>query len=184
MSWKSTQSQYGSVAIILHWVSAALILALLALGFLAAHAADPAVAADLLRVHVPLGILVLALTFFRIGWWCIDRRPAPVGHAPRWQVRAEHLVRTLLYLLILLMGASGLGLLALSGAGPVLFLGAPAPLPDFRHYAPMAAHAAGAAALLSLAGLHILAALHHHFVKGDRLLARMWTRPGGAIRER
>ena len=69
--------------------------------------------------------------------------------------------------------ADGIGTMILSGAGAILFFGAPGPLPDFWHFPPMTAHYLGAIALLALAGLHILAALYHQFYKRDRLLARM-----------
>ena len=173
MSWKSSSQRYGAVAIALHWLSAAAILGLFALGFLAAGAADPQTKAALLRGHVPLGILALVLTLLRIFWWLFDRKPERVFGLPAWQALSERVVHTLLYLLILLMGASGIGTMILSGAGAILFFGAPGPLPDFWHYAPMSVHFAGAIALLALAGLHILAALYHQFYKRDRLLTRM-----------
>ncbi len=175
MAWKSSTDRYGAVAIAVHWVAAAAILALFGLGFLAANTADPALKAGLLRGHVPLGIFALALTVFRIVWWFFDRRPAPLLGLPGWQAVSERIVRVLLYVLILVMGASGIGVMVLSGAPAILFFGSPRPLPNFWNYPPMAAHFAGAFALLGLACLHILAALYHQFYKQDRLLARMWT---------
>ncbi len=177
MSWKSSSHQYGGVAIALHWLSAAAILALFALGFLAANTVDSAAKAALLRGHVPLGIIVLVLTLLRIGWWFVDRRPQPLSGMPGWQAASERVVRVLLYALVLVMGASGIATMILSGAGAILFFGAPGPLPDFWRFPPMTAHFAGAIALLALAGLHIAAALYHQFYKRDRLLTRMWTTP-------
>lgn len=173
MSWKSSASRYGSVAIAIHWLSAAAIAALFALGFMAAATVDAAHKADLLRAHAPLGILVLVLTLARLAWWRTDRRPAPQAGQPRWQTRLHGLLRVLLYAFILLMGASGIAMFVLSGAGAVLFFGAAQPLPDFHQYAPRFGHGIGAAALLALAGLHVAAALYHQFVRRDRLLARM-----------
>jgi cytochrome b561 len=175
MSWKSSTQRYGSIAIAIHWVSAIAILAQLAFGFLAASATDPGAEANWLRAHVLLGVFVVTLTLARIGWWFIDRRPAPLDGLRWWQALSERAVRVLLYLLILILGASGIAVIALSGAAGVLFFGAPGPLPDFARYAPMAAHVAAATALLVLAALHILAALYHHFYRRDGLLARMWT---------
>jgi cytochrome b561 len=173
MSWKSSSDRYGHVAVAIHWVSAAAILGLFALGFVAANVADPAQKADLLRAHVPLGLAVVVLTVLRIVWWLVDRRPAPLAGLPRWQTASETAVRRLIYAIIILMGASGIGVLALSGAGAILFLGAPGDLPNLWNYPPMFAHFLGALALLCLAGLHIAAAVYHQFWKGDRLLARM-----------
>ncbi len=59
------------------WCS--LILVLIASGFRAAGTVDPAVKAQLLRIHVPVAIAVLLLTLLRVVWWlAIDRRPDPV----------------------------------------------------------------------------------------------------------
>ena len=173
MSWKASTGRYGAVAIFIHWVSAAAILAMFALGFMAANAADPTTQAALLRFHVPLGLIVLILTVLRLLWWLVDRRPAPLADQPRWQITTERMVRILIYVAILIMGASGIALVVLSGAGAILFFGAPGPLPDFWHFAPMRGHLAAAIVLLALAGLHIVAALHHQFYRRDRLLARM-----------
>jgi cytochrome b561 len=170
---KSDSRRYGAVAITMHWVTAIAILALLLLGFLASRTTDPAVEAALLKVHIPLGTLVLLLTLFRIGWWFFDRRPDQVAGTPNWQHVSERAVRILIYVLLLLMGTSGISLLILSGAAPILFFGAPGPLPDFSAFIPLTAHLVAAIGLLVLAGLHIAAALYHQLVKHDHLLARM-----------
>lgn len=174
MSLKSTDTRYGAVAIVLHWLSALLILMLLALGFASAFSADPAIRLALLRLHAPLGLLVLALTLLRLGWWLFaDRAPHPLTGMSPVRAALERGVRTLLYLVILLMGVSGVGLVALSGAAKPLLLGAAGPLPQFDAYAPLAMHLSAAVALMALVGLHILAALYHQLARRDHLLARM-----------
>ena len=180
MSWKSSTQRYGSVAIAIHWISAAAILIQIGLGFAAASAADTDAQAGLLRAHVVLGIFVVALTMIRLAWWLIDRQPAALAGLPSWQALSERVVRVLLYLLILLLGASGIAVLMLSGAGDILFGGASGALPDFTRFPPMAAHIAAAAMLLGFAALHILAALYHHFWRRDGLLGRMWKARAGA----
>ena len=173
MAARSSIDRYGSVAVAIHWLTAVAIVALVGLGLAAANAADPDLKAALLRAHVPLGTLVLLLTIFRIVWWFIDRRPAPLAGMPRWQVSAEGLVRILLYALILVLGSSGITLIILSGAGAVLFGGAAGPLADFWQFPPMFAHYVAALLLIALAGGHIVAALYHQFFKRDRVLSRM-----------
>jgi cytochrome b561 len=182
MSAKSSASRYGSVAIAVHWLSALAVLALLALGLTAANTADPAVKSALLRIHIPLGTLVLLLTLFRIVWWFIDRRPAPLAGMPRWQISAETVVRVLLYAVVVLLGASGIGLLVLSGAAPILFFHAPGALPDFWQFPPMLVHYAAALLLIALICGHIAAALYHQFLKRDRLLYRMGVGSAPSLR--
>lgn len=173
MPTKSVSDRYGSVAITIHWLTAIAILALLILGVTAANTSDDATKAALLRAHVPLGVLVLVLTLFRIVWWFIDRRPPALAGLSLWQISMEKVVRVFIYAAILLLGASGIGMIALSGAGAILFGGHPGPLPDFWMYPPVRAHLAAAVLLVALLCLHIAAALYHHFVRRDHLLARM-----------
>ena len=173
MSAKSTADRYGSVAIAIHWITAVAILALLVAGLWAANTSDNGTKVALLRVHVPLGVAVLALTVFRIVWWFTDRRPAALAGTPRWQVSVEAIVRVLLYALVLLLGASGIAMIVLSGAGAILFGGEARPLPDFWTYAPMRAHFAAVVSLAALLCVHIAAALYHQVIQRDGVLARM-----------
>lgn len=173
MRMKSSTDRYGSVAIILHWLTAAAIIGLFVLGFRAAAMDDPAGKAALLRFHVPLGIFVLAMTIFRIGWRIVDRKPDGVSAQGRLQAVAARSVHTLLYVIIIVMGASGIGMLVISGAAPILFGGAPGSLRNFSDVAPYMPHVIGAFAMLALLTLHVSAALYHQLIRRDRLLARM-----------
>lgn len=175
MALKSTTDRYGAMAVSIHWLSAILILILIGSGFRAASTVDLAAKAAILRVHVPIAVGVLALTFFRIVWWWrFDRKPYPVAGSPHWQERTAQAVHILLYVVILGMVASGVGMMALSGAAPMIFGGESALLPDFWKYPPRVPHGIGARLLLALLILHTGAALYHHFVRRDGLLWRMW----------
>ena len=172
MTLKGDAHRYGSVQVALHWTSATAILALLVLGLMAATGGS-AQKATLLRVHAPLGTLLLVLTIARVGWRFFDKRPDKLAQQPRWQAFTARITHALLYAVTILMGVSGIGLMVLSGAGAILFSSAPGPLPDFRDFRPLAVHGAGAAAMVGLLCLHIGAALYHRFYKRDCLLARM-----------
>ncbi len=167
MSSKQATERYGHVAASLHWVSAAAVLLMLVLGFAAAASPAPTKVL-LLRVHVPLGALVVALTLARVVWWFFDARPAPLPRQPVWQARLAQLVHALLYAVLLVLGASGIGLIILSGAGDVLFAGAPGPLPVFTEFTPMLTHMAAVIALLGLLALHVAAALYHQVLPARR----------------
>ncbi len=172
---KSTSSTYGTVAVTIHWLSALLILAQLGSGFRAASMTDSAAKEAILTFHAPLGIIILILTIARILWWKFaDRKPDPVADDPAWQTAAAKAVHVLFYIVILGMVASGIGLMALSGAGAILSGETAAPLPDFTNYAPRVPHGIGARLMVALFVFHAGAALYHQFVKKDGLLARMW----------
>lgn len=171
---RSTSERYGTVAILIHWVSAVLIIGLMVAGFRAANTLDPQTQAATLRIHAPIGVAVLVLTLLRIGWWLfVDRKPDELEGQPRFQVFAAKVVHVLMYVAIIVLGASGIALMALSGAGNILFGNAPGPLPDFWNFAPRYGHAVAVRLMLALLVLHVGAALYHQFIRRDRILARM-----------
>lgn len=162
---------------VIHWLSALLIIALLGSGFRAGQMIDPIAKAEILRFHAPMGISILILTLTRIVWWWrFDTKPGPVGDDPQWQKKFAKGVHVLFYVVILSMTASGIGMFILSGAGLILFGGADGVLPDFTNFPPRVPHGLGARAMLALLVLHGGAALYHHFVKRDSTLKRMWVR--------
>ncbi len=172
MSLKSSATRYGSVAIAMHWLTALLILALFATGLLAAGQSDPAAQVALVRFHVPLGTAVFVLTLLRIvWWWAADSRPGQPANLPGWQKIMAHAVHVALYAVILLLAASGMATLVLSGALPAIVEGTT--LPDFDTVLPRLAHGLASRLMLALLALHIGAALWHQFVRRDRLMARM-----------
>lgn len=173
MAMKSSTDRYGTVAMAVHWLSAIAILGLLWAGFTAANTVDEAAKTQILRLHTSAGITVLALTIFRICWWLFaDRRPQEVAGVPRWQAVSARIVHVLFYLVIIVLAASGIGLMVLSGAGDVVW-GDAVGLPDFREYGPRTSHGIAARLLVALTIVHVIAALYHQFVRRDGTLSRM-----------
>lgn len=172
MSLKSTTDRYGSVAIAIHWTSAALIITAVCLGLIAAGTTDPPAKVWVLRFHILAGGSALLLTLVRIGWWIWgDKRPQPAPGQPAAQEWAARMVHLALYVAILVLGSSGIATIILSGAGPALLAGTP--LPDFSHVLPRMVHGVMSRLLLLLLAGHIGAALYHQFIRRDHLLARM-----------
>ncbi|WP_127754718.1 cytochrome b [Devosia sp. 1566] len=173
MSLKSTPRRYGTIAILIHWITAAAIAVMLGTGLSASNASDPATEAGLLRFHAIVGVCIAVLTVFRIVWWVFfDRRPEDGASPSRLEHLAARSVHYGLYLVILVMVASGMGTLITTGGNLVLFGGGGA-LPDFALAPPFTVHAIVARLLLILALGHIAAALYHQFIRRDNLLARM-----------
>lgn len=175
---RSPPERYGTVAVAIHWLTALVILGLVVTGLRAGATGDHATKIALMRIHVPLGVLALLLTLARlVWWWRFDRKPEPAPDTPAWQERAARLVHALLLLVILGMAASGIGLMALSGAGPIVFGAGGGTLPEFTAYPPRAPHGLGARLMIALVVVHAAAALHHHLVRLDGTLRRMWFGP-------
>lgn len=173
MAGHDAPGRYDPLAIAFHWTSAMAILAAIPLGFLAARATDDRHTAALLRIHVPLGILILILTLARVLWRVRHAPPPAPSGQPRWQLAVARISHVLLYGVPLVLGTSGIGLMILSGAAPAIFSQVQDNLPDFRRFPPMTVHAVGAFALAGLICLHVAAAVYHQVVRRDRLFARM-----------
>ena len=116
------------------------------------------------------------MTLLLIVWRLFNTRPGAVSGHPELQTFMARVTHRLLYGLLIVMGVSGIGLIVLAGAAPILFLGAPGTPPRFSEIPPMAGHAVNAVAivgLLGLLGLHVSASLYDQSYRSGRLLARM-----------
>jgi cytochrome b561 len=189
MSIKGEASHYGSIAIALHWLSAAAILTTLPLGFATAllsvssgHSGTiflsfasrhSGTAVPIFRAHVSFGILILLVTLTRLLWRFFDRRPDEPPGQPHWQALAARVIHWLLYSLLIIMPISGIGLIILSGAIPVLLMDVSGPLPSFFKFWPAIVHSLAAFTLIGLLFVHVGAVLYHQHYKRDGLLARM-----------
>jgi cytochrome b561 len=175
--------RYGRIAQLLHWSTAVLVLVAFVFGPGGSEARVYAPSRDFDRhLHETLGSLVLALVLVRVVWRLFDRRPEPVPVA-RWMGLAAKAVQGLLYGLLFAVPLSAIMGAWLEGH-PLAYLG------GVEIGAPFAAsHDLGVAiatlhtwlgdAILWVAGLHAVAALHHQFVLRDGVLASML--PGGLL---
>lgn len=112
---KSNLSGYGRIAQAFHWLSAFLILAMLPLGLVMTRLAEGAAKTFLYQAHVGLGLLVLGLTAARIVWRFVEPTPeAPAGLSPLHKFGFKT-VHFLLYLMLVVLLFSGVGMLLLSG---------------------------------------------------------------------
>ena len=172
---KSSSTKYGAIAITVHWLTAILIIAQLASGFRAYGSTDDTTKAEILSIHVVVGLAILALMLFRLSWWLfLDKKPLSPEGDPAWQTFGAKAVHYLFYIVVFGMITCGIGLVVLSGAGPIISGETSGPLPDFHEYLPRVPHGLGARLLMLLILVHASAALYHQFIKKDGLLWRMW----------
>ncbi|MEB0286725.1 cytochrome b/b6 domain-containing protein [Cryobacterium sp. 10I1] len=171
---KSTATRYGTIAASFHWVSAVVILTMLVTGVLSAGLVKGETRSGLLRVHVVLGITLLAITIARVIWGLVvDRRPAAFAGQRRRERVAELSLRVLLYLALFAAFASGIATLLISGTALPLLGGVTVALPDFESVPGFPIHGLAAGLLLLLSLGHIGAALWHQLVRKERVLARI-----------
>ena len=168
---------YTTTAKSLHW----LILALLIVQFTVAwtmpeiHRNTPVT--TLISLHFTMGIVILAVAIVRLAWRATHAEPEPQDGVPPWQVASARILHWLLYALLFVLPV--LGWINASWRGmPIAMFGLE--LPKL-----VATRAAGWGwtgdvhsllanyLLLTLVGLHVLAALYHYFIRRDGVLQRM-----------
>ena len=174
---------YSAVAIILHWLIAALVVFEVGLG-LNMEAAKGADKFAVFQLHKSVGITILLLLLLRIVWRFYRQPPALT--ATGWEKALARLVHAAFYLILLALPVSGWIIVSASKiAVPTLLYGT-VPWPHLPGFADMAAaarqswHEAGEFVhgnlvnlIYLLFALHIAGALKHHFIDRDGDLARM-----------
>ena len=174
------RSTYHPVSVLWHWLIAILIVA--AYYFVLARPDTPGPSPEKLQMmsyHKWVGITVLAFSLLRIVSRFIFPAPAMGADVqmPAWQNKVH---KTTLFLMLLLTIAIPLGgwLMSSAAGRPVVWFGV-LQLPDLIGVNKDLAgqikevHETAAWLLLVLVGLHTAAALKHHFVDKDSVLARM-----------
>jgi cytochrome b561 len=162
----------SNLARLVHWIMAAMILGLFALGS-AVEDFPRGSARDVgMMLHQSFGLLFVALLLVRLG---VRPAVATTGSAfGRWSARAMHAA---LYALMFATPLAGLGNQWARGRASDFFglLSLPTPLAPDRALAKMLGevHETAATAILVLATIHTLAALWHHFVRRDDVLRNM-----------
>jgi cytochrome b561 len=167
--------RYSRGAIAFHWVIAALVLFNLWLGLF--HEVLPR-EWKVMPVHKSVGVTILVLSVLRLGWRLTHRPPALPVLMPRWEKAVARTVHWIFYALLLVLPLTGW-----------IFSSNPERLRPVSWFwlfdlpvLPVSAGFADAAkethellgwTMAVLVVIHIAAALRHHFLRKDLVLARM-----------
>jgi cytochrome b561 len=170
---------YGTTARMLHWLVAALILAMIPVGLLMVQdGLDRSLGDALYLFHKNVGSLLIVIIALRLVWR-LTHPPAPLSATmPDWQRRVAGLSHLALYGLMIVMPLSGY-VRVRAGGFPIEgldALGLPTLVPRSKPLADAASslHELAAWALMAVLALHVGAALHHALIRRDGVWARMW----------
>ena len=197
--------RYSAVAIWLHWLMAAAIVAMIAMGlWMTSAIEDPerqAAAYSTFQWHKSLGLTVLVLALVRLAWRLTHPMPALPAHMPGWQQIAARISHVLLYVFMLAMPLTGwlyvsTGWNSQTGMAfdvPTVWFG----LFQWPHLPGLSgsegianlaveAHKLLAWGFIALLVVHVLGALKHHFADRDDVLWSMAPimprpEPGSAV---
>lgn len=193
----TANTRYATVAVALHWVLAVLALSMVPVGWWMGDAIQDndtrAQALTVFPLHKATGMTILALTALRLVWRLTHAPPPLPARMAGWERTLAGATHGLFYGLLFALPLSG-WIYASAGWSEAfkMFIDVPTSwfgLFNIPHVPGIAAldedlrrdvgetamnvHSKLAWAMLILAGLHVAAALKHHFVDRDDVLARM-----------
>jgi cytochrome b561 len=160
-----------------HWLMALLIFVQIPLGLMAANWRVSPTKLNLFFWHKSTGMLLLALVALRLAWRVARRAPPRPAEMPAWERAGARASHFLLYVLMIAMPVTGWVVQSASNIPFRIFYLIPLPAivaPD-KALADVftLVHRGLFVALALVLIMHIGAALRHHFVKRDAILARM-----------
>lgn len=178
---RNSHDTYGLVAVFLHWLVALVVVGLFGLGLWMVeltyyddwYRTAPA-------IHKGVGVLLFITVALRLGWRLVGPRPGPLATHSMLERRIAGITHALLYALLFAVMLSGY-LISTADGRPIDVFGlfsVPALISEVPNQADVAGeiHLVLAISLVSLAGVHALAALKHHLIDRDRTLLRMLGR--------
>lgn len=174
----NSNSQYGLITKILHWLLCILII-VQATGGLLFDEMSKALRSTIMPYHKSLGLLILLIVVLMILLRLFTPKPAWPVSMPKWERFAAKAGHAVLYLCLLIMPLSGWLMSTAAGWPPYFFGLGPIPMPGI----PLDKALAGIASnvhsvviwvLIVIAAIHIIAALRHHFFEKDNVLKNMW----------
>ncbi|HWY73139.1 MAG TPA: cytochrome b [Burkholderiaceae bacterium] len=173
-------ARYTTVAVVLHWFLAAVIVVGFLIGLQMSDEPPSPFRVRWINYHKWIGVTILGLSVLRLLWRISHRPPALPESMQAWQRTASNWVHRALYLFFFIVPVAGWAYSSALGFH-VVWLGL-IRLPDLAPKDKALAdvliqvHATLAWTLATLVGVHVVAALKHHFLDRDGLLLRMSLR--------
>ena len=179
----NTATRYGSLARVLHWTIAVLIIGAMILGQIGIRTAPTAdnigFLTTVFSAHKTIGVTVLALAVIRVIWALTQPRPVPLHPDRRVETFAAETAHWVLYAALFILPLSGWVMHAAEdGFAPIWW-----PFAQSLPFVPKSESWAAAAGMVHWAAgvtlgvtlaAHIAGALKHALVDRDSTLSRMW----------
>ena len=180
--------RYSSAARWFHWMTALLVLAVIALGWIFGGfktkpgdpntyvAPFPGTPTDYASAHMSVGLIILAVVGTRLLYRLFNPAPPLPNRMGEAERVLAHLTHWLLYGILIVMPVSGY-LMSAGDKPPIVFLGVidvpKLPITPAQGYAAAVVHVYTQFAVYALVSLHLAGTAWHMFVRRDNLLDRM-----------
>jgi cytochrome b561 len=177
--------RYTAVAVTLHWLIALMIIAQILGGWVMTDEATPKPQAfQMFQLHKSSGFTILALSLVRLAWRLANKPPALPAGMKGWEIAGAKLTHVGFYLVMIAIPLSGWVMMSTAPYSVTTMWFGLFEIPKLPGLGELAAkkavnegassaHSAMVWATIGLLGLHVGAALKHHFVNKDGVLVRM-----------
>jgi cytochrome b561 len=174
---KNSEEHYGVIAKSFHWIMAILIIGQLSLGLYMTGMPKGDLKKEFIGLHKGVGVLILFLVIARVLWRFMNILPSLPITIKRWEQTVARFFHGLLYALMFLLPLSG-WLMSSAGGYEVSFFGLftlPSLISPNKALGNFFgdAHTYLGYTLIAVIVLHVLAALHHYFIRKNDVLRRM-----------
>lgn len=164
-----------------HWISAALVLVMLGIGWsLYSGVLSQGLSGSVRDFHKALGVVVLVFGLWRVGYRFVKGFPPVVTGTPSWQVVSARVAHYVLLAGILVMPLSGIAWGFYAGRDLSVFglftLQGSAVENEALSDIGSTIHFYAGSIVTFVVFIHLLAALKHHFIDKDATLQRMLGR--------
>ena len=179
MALENDRNQYGTVARTFHWLVFVIIAGMLALGLYFSELPGGDRKDQLKMIHASFGFVLILTMLARLAWRLRSVRPDHPAGAPAWQNTVATWLHRGLYVLIFGQIIIGVLIGATAGRGLPFFglFEIPVPFPESERWHDILEewHVIGWQLIAIAVGIHVIAAVYHHFIARDDVLKRMTT---------
>lgn len=178
MQYRNTQSGFGWISIIVHWLTALIVFGMFALGL---WMVDLTYYDEWYRtaplIHKGIGVMLIFLTLFRLLWKWKNETPLPVANHKPVERKLAKIAHGMMYVLLFSLMLSGYLISTADGRPLEVFnwFTIPATLHGIEHQEDIAGdiHKILAFTLIAFVLLHAAGAIKHHVIDKDNTLKRM-----------
>ena len=165
--------KYSKGIIIIHWLTALLIFALFSLG-LSMDGLEVGEKMDLLKPHAALGLLFFVLTVIRSVMFFRSKKPADLKTGSKFNDKLAVWIHNAFYILMLLLGISGIATMIIGGYGHALQTGDLSLIKPSEDIPSIKAHGVLSFLTMGLVALHVVGVLKHYVLTKENTLKRIF----------
>lgn len=164
--------KYSKGTIVIHWITALLIITLFPLGKYMSGL-ETSEKMGLLKVHVILGAVIFFLTLLRSYFFFKSERPDDLQTGSKFNDKLAVWTHNLFYFLLIAIALAGFVVMLLGGHIDALKSGNPELILSKEDIMPLKAHGLLATIMVILLLLHVFGVIKHYFLTKENTLKRI-----------